>query len=84
MINKLPKEKIQAVHDEDLEKVLEGLGILNKFKRGELKCKFCNTTITFGNLHSIFPQSGAIKIVCDNSGCVRELHELLRKGEVSL
>ena len=84
MINKLPKEKVRAVHDEDLEKILEGLGVLNKLKYGELRCKFCNNTITFNNLHSIFPQSGAIKFVCDSSDCVRELAGLLREGEVSL
>lgn len=84
MINKLPKKKIRAVHDQDLEKILEGLGILDKFKRGELKCKFCNITITFDNLHSFFPQSENIKLVCDSSNCVRELSKLLREGEVSL
>lgn len=84
MIDRLPKEKVRAVHDEDLEKILEGLGVLNKFKNGELKCKFCNTIINFSNLHSIFPQSGSIKLVCDNSDCVRELYRLLREGEVSL
>ena len=84
MIDRLPKETVRAVHDEDLEKILEGLGILNKFKQGELKCKFCNNTITFNNLHSLFPQSGAIKFVCDGSDCVRELSRLLREGEISL
>jgi len=83
-MDKLPKESIRAVHDQDLEKILDGLGILSKFKRGELKCKFCNNVITFGNLHSIFPQSGSIKLVCDSSNCVRELSMLLNEGEVSL
>lgn len=84
MIEKLPKEEVRAVHDEDLEKILEGLGILNKFKHGDLKCKFCNNTINFNNLHSIFPQSGSIKLVCDSPNCVRGLSTLLREGEVSL
>ena len=84
MINNLPKEKVQAVHDQDLEKVLDGLGILNKFKSGALKCKFCNNTMNFSNLHSFFPQSGDIKFVCENSDCIRELYNLLRDGVVSL
>jgi len=84
MINKMLKEKVRAVHDQDLEKILDGLGILNKFKRGELKCKFCNTIISFSNLHSIFPQSGDIKLACDSSKCVRELSSLLREGVISL
>lgn len=84
MINKLLKKKIRAVHDQNLEKILEGLNILNKFKRGELKCKFCSGKITFDNLHSFFPQSGDIKLVCDSSNCVRQLSKLLREGKVSL
>jgi hypothetical protein len=83
-MDKLPKESVWAVHDQDLENILDGLGILSKFKRGELKCKFCNNTITFEDLHSIFPQSGSIKLVCDSPNCVRELYRLLREGEVSL
>ena len=82
MINRFPKEKLQAVHDQDLEKLLEGLGILGKFKHGELKCKFCHHAITFNNLHSLFPQSGDIKFVCDSPNCVRELFKLLREGVV--
>lgn len=83
-MDRLPKESVRAVHDQDLEKVLEGLGILNKFKRGELECKFCKNIITFENLHSIFPQSGSIKLVCDGLNCIRELSKLLNEGEVSL
>jgi len=84
MINKLVKKNILAVHDQDLEKILEGLGILDKFKRGELKCNFCKSRITFDNLHSFFPQSGDIKLVCDSSNCFRKLSKLLREGKVSL
>ena len=84
MINKFPKEKVRAVHDQDLEKLLDGLGILGKFKHGELQCKFCRGVITFDNLHSIFPQSGDIKFVCDSSKCVRTLSRLLREEEIPL
>lgn len=78
------KEKLKSVHDDDLEKLLEKLGILSKFKQRKLKCTFCKTTITMENLNSIFPQSGAIKIVCDKIECMRELYNLLREGKVSI
>ena len=80
----LPKERVSVVHDEDLEKFLDSLGILKKYERGELKCKFCKTQITFENLHSIFPQSGDIKIVCDGLDCTRQLSRLLREGVIDL
>ena len=80
MLHSLHKEKINAIHDDDLEQYLENLGIFSKFQQGELKCKFCREPITFDNLHSLFPQSGDIKIVCTKPDCVRELSNLLREG----
>jgi len=78
------KEGIKAVHDQDLEVLLERLGMLTKFKHGKLKCKFCKAAITPENLHSLFPQSGIIKVVCDRIECVKELSNLLREGRISL
>lgn len=84
MLHQLPKEKVNVVHDEDLEHFLDSLGILKKFKNGDLKCKFCRIPVTFENLHSLFPQSGQVKVVCDNRDCMMQLSELLRQGEVTL
>jgi hypothetical protein len=78
------KDKLKAVHDDDLDILLERLGIIGKFTRQKLKCSFCKTVITKENLHSIFPRSGSIKFVCDNPECVVELSELLREGKVSI
>ena len=78
------KEKLKSVHDQDLERLFERLGILGKLKHRKLKCKFCKTIITLENLHSLFPQSGSIKLVCDRTECVKELSSLLREGAVSL
>ena len=80
----LPKEKVSVVHDDDLERFLESLGIFRKFQKGELKCKFCKSVITFENLHSVFPQSGDVKAVCCNPDCIRELTRLLREGKVDI
>ena len=84
MFRKTRKETVNAFHDDDLENILEGLGVLKKFKNGELKCKICNKIVTFQNLHSIFPQSGSIKFVCDNNNCTSELYRMLREGGISL
>ena len=78
------KEKLKSVHDEDLERLLEKLGILGKLKHRKLKCTFCKTIVTLENLHSLFPQSGAIKLVCDKIECARELSNLLREERISL
>ena len=73
-----------AVFDDELQPFLEKLGVWGKFQRGELRCKFCQTTITFENLHSMFPQSGDIKFVCERAECTRMLAELLNDGTVKI
>ncbi len=78
------KEKLFAVHDDDLLNIIESLEYLNKFKKGELKCIFCDCKITFENLHSFFPQSGDIKFVCDKNRCQRELYDYLRERRISI
>ena len=84
MAHPLPKEEVRVVHDNDLDTFLESLGILKQFKQRELKCKFCKKPVTFENLHSVFPQSGTIKTVCDDVDCIRGLSGLLREGAISL
>ncbi len=81
---RIPKENVSAILDDELEKFLDTLGVLNRFRRGKLKCKFCSKQITFENLHSIFPESGDIKTICNQSQCVRKVGELLRDGVIKL
>lgn len=78
------KEKLKSVHDQDIDKLLQKLGILGKLNHGRLKCSFCKTVVTLENLHSLFPRSGSIKLVCDRIECIRELSNLLREGKVSI
>lgn len=69
----MQKETLKAVHDDDLEEVLRSLGLLHDFRADKLKCKFCKGVITWDSLHSLFPDSGAIKVVCNNVECVKAL-----------
>jgi hypothetical protein len=67
------RAKLHAVHDDDLGDVLRGLGLLEKFEAGHLKCRFCGDPVGWNNLHSLFPDSGDIKVVCNKSGCPEAL-----------
>lgn len=68
-------EKLNAVYDDELMGVLEQLGVAKDFARGELQCAFCGDTITWDNLYSLFPDSGAVKFSCDKPECVNQLME---------
>ena len=69
----MDKDTLRAVHDDDLEELLKGLSLYGDFVHGKLKCAFCSDPITFDNLHSIFPDSGAIKLSCNKPQCVNDL-----------
>ncbi|WP_228235682.1 hypothetical protein [Allomuricauda sp. M10] len=73
------KAKLNAVHDNDLEKLLAKLNLLEKLKQGELKCKFTQEVITFDNLHSIFPEEGTIKLVSDSPEAIKLLSEYINE-----
>jgi len=69
----MEQETVKAVYDDDLEDVLRGLGVYGDFRQGKLRCAFCRDTITWANLHSLFPDSGAVKCTCSRPDCVKEL-----------
>lgn len=75
------KNKVKAVHDDDMEKLLDKLGILERVKNKELKCKFCNEVIEIPHIHSLFPESGSIKVVCNGTDCILKLAIYIREGK---
>ncbi len=64
------ESSIRTVHDDDLMALLEKLELADPFGRGELQCRFCGDTITWDNLHALYPTGGQIGIVCDKRGCL--------------
>ncbi len=69
------KHIVKAIHDDDLEKLLENLGLLSEFINGKLSCFSCNDIIGQQNLHSIFPDGGTIKLCCNKPNCISKLIE---------
>lgn len=76
------KAKLNAVHDNDLITLLKSLNLLDKIKKGEVKCKFTKEIITLDNLHSIFPEEGTIKVVCDTPKAIKFLSEYINEKDV--
>ncbi len=83
-VAKAGRTPLQAVHDDDLDGLLRDLGLLARFERGELTCKFSGDPVGRHNLHSFFPESGDVKFVCDKPECIAAVRLLLQEGKVSL
>ncbi len=71
------KTKLNAIHDNDLVPLLKKLNLFGKIQKGEVKCKFTNTVITIDNIHSLFPEEGVIKIVCDSPEAIKMFSEYI-------
>ena len=78
------KVKIKAIHDIDLEKTLDNLGLLKKINNNKIKCKFCDNIISIQNIYALFPESGDIKIICANPACIRQLLNLIREDKINI
>lgn len=70
----LKRDKLRAVHDDDLEKFLSSIGVLDQIVGGYYKCIFCDTKITIDNLGFIYPKGNTINFVCDCSFCLSKLN----------
>jgi hypothetical protein len=64
------KKIVESVHDKDLENVLQKLNLLEPVKNAEIKCFYCNQTITIDNLQFIFTENDKIVISCNKPACV--------------
>ncbi len=77
----MPKETMKAVHDDDLEVVLRGLGIYSDMLGGRLKCAFCSDVISWENLHALLPDSGTVKCACSKVVCIERLMQGISHGK---
>jgi len=66
------KEKMNAVHDDDLERFLGDIGMLRNIKSKKTRCKFCGDIISLESLQAIFPDSGTINMICNKKICVKK------------
>jgi len=64
------EKNLKAVHERDLQNLLEKVGLKEDFETNLVQCNFCGKIVNHKNLYSLFKESGAIKMVCDNPNCV--------------
>ena len=70
---KIETQKINAVFDGDLEKILKELGIYQDTIEGNIGCFFCKDIITLDNLEYIFSNDRKIVISCNKLECKKQL-----------
>lgn len=66
------EKKLNAVHERDLDTLLQKLGVLEKFKNGKTHCKFCGSIVGKDNIYSFFLDSGNVSFICDKPECVSQ------------
>ena len=71
------RERLHAVHDDDLEQYLISLGLIGDLRAGRLHCKFCGDAVTLATLDALLPESGSINVVCTKPACQKEMMRLL-------
>jgi hypothetical protein len=65
------RSEILAVADQDLERWLGSIGLLQTLDRGELTCHVCGAPIRRDDLQLVASLEGHTVVVCDRSHCVR-------------
>ena len=80
----MSKKTLQLVHDNELERLLVSLGLDKKIEEGKVRCKFCKEPVSLESIHSIFPEAGNIKVVCDSVECIKMLTFFLNSGKLEV
>jgi len=84
----MTEKRIHAVHDSDLENLLQGLNLLDDLRAGKIKCNECKCEISEENLGFLYPFEGKIRVCCDKPACfynaVNKVSVETPKGEGSL
>ena len=68
-MSKLKYHEIKAVHETELKRFLQDLGLLKGIEEGAINCNFCSRKITLANLQCVYPKNNEIKICCDDVRC---------------
>ncbi len=73
------RSKLLAICDDNIEKWLESLGILERVKCGEINCFICKGDIDINNIQFISQFEGEIILICDKPDCIYSFTEEYKK-----
>ena len=79
---RIEKEKVLTVHEDNIETLLNKLGMLEKLHKGDLACNLCGDKLTKENLECVFNRDGILGFCCDKLDCYLDaLHMVNRRAE---
>lgn len=69
------KKKIHAVSNNDLDRLIESLGLGESLKEEKLFCSCCGKKLTRENVGCIYPLKREIKLCCNTLDCLEKALE---------
>ncbi|MCK5057984.1 MAG: hypothetical protein KAT34_15115 [Candidatus Aminicenantes bacterium] len=69
----MQKHKVRAVHDDDLLKFLDSVGLRRPIEAGETTCHVCGETVSIDTLQAVLPVNKTIAVVCSRVTCVKNI-----------
>jgi len=73
------KLNLKAIHDSDLDILLERLGILDLLETGRLQCSVCRKKTTRENFYCLYSEHGEIKICCNELQCYDKIVRQIKR-----
>lgn len=64
---------LKAVHDDDVQHLLQSLNVFELVTQGKCRCISCGQIISLDNLAAIVPNNHEIQFICNNDRCYSEL-----------
>jgi len=75
--------EVPAIYEEDLQKVLDKLGILQDIIEGKVKCFICDKEINLSNFGGVVKIKGNLKVICDDPVCIEAAIEISEALQVT-
>lgn len=83
MFGQRPRVGLKAVYDEDLERVLDRVGILEDVRAGRSRCAACSKPVDLENLGTLFSRDGEIQVSCDSPICIHRIAVSVREAQTT-
>jgi len=75
---RIDRQPLQAAHSAQFNTLLQSLAVPEAVTSGHARCKFCLTLIhTLDEVAAVFPDGGAVQLVCDKPACLLALADLV-------